>query len=80
MFSLTDSLSKIVLTYENGKCIQLSGDDANKWLRMQRDLIAVHAMALLTADGHEHVELDKLEWEKIRDAHTDIDIREGISL
>lgn len=64
---LNRELKTIVLTYKDEECVQLSGKEAEKFRDVIRRFASVYAMAILTADGHEIIDLNTIfNYELIR--------------
>lgn len=65
--SLLKPLKRVVLTYEDGKTIQVTNEEAKKFGEVLLKLLAVCSMALIQNDNHNMVDLDDdLEWEILR--------------
>jgi len=71
MFDLNSPLDKIILNYENGKCLQLSGKAAIEFQKKMREVYTVYLTEMINKEIDYNLEM--LEWEMIRKPHKEID-------
>ena len=70
MFDLNTPLKRIVLTYDNGKCIQLTEENAIEFQTKMREIMTVYVTQIL--EDKPMFNLDIFEWEVIRNEHKEV--------
>jgi hypothetical protein len=63
-----EPIDKIILYYKNGRVLQLTGEDAATWQKLQNNLL--HMLASMQK-ANDNIEPIKLNWEIIRDKYND---------